>query len=754
MIVRSRNRRWRRSRRGISDVVGTILLLGLTITLFGSIFVFVNSFPRPPPGSNGQFATSLNYLNVSGHTVISQVSILHLGGPTIFAGSNTEIYLTSQNTPALYPASGFTLGAGLAGAKSWSIGQTWKLNVTSYADRIADILTVSIVAAGSLTYSIHVQAAFTFPPPEFTNEGTFPAAPIVGHTFVMFAQIVDSRLSVGTTHPGTCNNPAGSVLLNYSLIPGFASAAPASMAYCPQNGTWQFPLPGVPTATGTYYVFVTATDSAGLSATIGIAVNIEKLSSSGLGQSPIAVSLTLAQPAVLGHQVNLTVAVTNQALAAGTLKLNVTLNGAPSPFYTVTSSIGGASVESFFPTWVPSAIGTANLFAQATVSGIGGNNGTLAITVFPQILLVEANSHYTSLKPYSGADESGWLAAMLTSAGFPYTTQSVSCSGTLGSVPSYTAYGVVLFDFGSSSSGCATLPTAWYPTLSGVANATNVWFVGANGWTTSGCPPTYFLTAVGLTKPAAGGCGATVTVTSPVPLTMTASGAANHLLAAGVPALDLNGTVAGNSTFDAFSITNALTAAPATTFLTVTSSGQAVGTIYSHGALPYRAAVTSADPSMLVTPVAGHTWGTGGAGTSVVFNVVNSLCGLSNATSSARQGTDFAVSEVVVIGHVHTAVTTIAAVIEENGIVPNWATVTLILNGTSPALYGGSVVSTTTVLLGGAGVGGGTQIVSLTWQASGGGPYYLSVQVSFAGDNDGLNNVFGTGIVSSPITFT
>jgi len=39
----------------VSDVVATILLLALTVTLFASIFAFVTSFPSPPAQNSNQF---------------------------------------------------------------------------------------------------------------------------------------------------------------------------------------------------------------------------------------------------------------------------------------------------------------------------------------------------------------------------------------------------------------------------------------------------------------------------------------------------------------------------------------------------------------------------------------------------------------------------------------------------------------------------------------------------------------------------
>jgi hypothetical protein len=165
-----------------------------------------------------------------------------------------------------------------------------------------------------------------------------------------------------------------------------------------------------------------------------------------------------------------------------------------------------------------------------------------------------------------------------------------------------------------------------------------------------------------------------------------------------------------------------------------------------------RKVVLALDPSMLVAPLpTAQTWGTGGAAAEVVYNVVDFLAGITTSTSTNanRQGADFAVSEVALIGYSHAATTTVDAMVRNNGLVAGVVTVTLYVNGT-PALYGGVVV-TETQFLGG---GGTSMFASLTWRASGGGPYALTVVITGPNDSYPSNNQFGTGILPIPVTFS
>ncbi|MGI0131969.1 MAG: type IV pilin N-terminal domain-containing protein [Thermoplasmata archaeon] len=88
-------------RRGVSDVVGTLLLLEITVALFASIVVIVNQFPRPPSQPFGQFEATLTcaYTGVGANG--SRPSRSH-GSPAL--PSRTPAFRTSS-TPRPSPRS-------------------------------------------------------------------------------------------------------------------------------------------------------------------------------------------------------------------------------------------------------------------------------------------------------------------------------------------------------------------------------------------------------------------------------------------------------------------------------------------------------------------------------------------------------------------------------------------------------------------------------------------------------------------------
>src|SRR5580658_221831 len=263
----ARARAWR-SRRAVSDVVATILLLGLTVTLFASIFFFVTSFPSPPSQNSNQFqatlSTQVNLSSPTPHTnQVTAVNILHLAGPPVL--QYTLIYLKSSvhpNGPEF--ANPYTLAeGGIPSTTVWNLGQTWTL--TNFTDNqlpaLPDNITIYIVQGTSLLFSVVIPGTVLQPPPVFVSAYTTPASPVIGGSFVVTAQI--SGLLTTST-----------VMITLSGLPGSFSASPVAMAAGPL-GLWTYTVPvGKTTASGNYYVFITATNSASKAATTAVPVDI------------------------------------------------------------------------------------------------------------------------------------------------------------------------------------------------------------------------------------------------------------------------------------------------------------------------------------------------------------------------------------------------------------------------------------------------------------------------------------------------
>jgi hypothetical protein len=722
---RARGRRaWRaptRSHGAVADVVGTILLLGLTVTLFASIFFFVNAFPHPPPQPTSQFTSQLLFSTGGGYIV--GLTILHLAGPTL-SDSSTSIYLYSANHPTAFPTP-FTVHAGLAGATTWNEGQTWTLafNLTA-----PDNITVNIITTNQLIYHSVIPGQNPNIPPEFVNVGTTPAAPAVGASFTIYAQILDDDL-----------NP-NSVFVNVSQIPGEKGSALFQMSYASGTGTWDYTIaPAVTNTSGTFFVFINATDKAKQPNSVSLPVLLGG-GSGGTGSTGLTTTLA-ASPGipVVGSATTLVASVRNTNVNGGSVSVSFVVSGVT--IGTQSGFVGPGSTTTLTQGWTPSTVGATVLKAIATVTSVGSATGTLNLTVFPKILFI-AHSYVSGS---SLSNESAYLAEMLSAAGFPYTTMDVPCTSALPSSATMDGYNVVVIDFGSNpSGGCPTSPTSTDENAITGTTGVSFWVVGANafGATSAGSYTAAYLSLFGI--PGSG----TIVTRSSAPATATYQAAANvGLRSDGIPtganAITLNKTLQGSSVYTSYDVFS-----KGVLHSYLNQSTNPVSAWATSGST--RQAALGTDPALLrVALPNGNAWGAGAAGTDLAYNVVDWLGGLSSPGSTGRASTDFAVASVDLVGVNHAAVSTIYSNVRSNGPAGGILTVTLYVNG-QPALFNGVVVSAD-VVVGGNGQNGWA---SLVWQAPAAGTYTFFVTITGGtGDVYALNNLLNYQVLNQGVTF-
>lgn len=743
--------------RGLSDVIGTILLLGLTVTLFASVFLFVNTFPTPSPQPTGQFSGSLGYAYIGGvGTVIATVSIGHIAGPTLFNTADTQIYITASQDPTAFTGP-FTVADGLGGANSWPIGATWSLNVTGRTLTLPENLTISILTNSVLVYRDVLPGSYPTVAPEFTNSGIVPASPFVGNSFEVYVQISDQNL------PETAGNH--NVTANYSLIPGpgFASDPPLVLVWDSVTGSWQGTIRPGSTESGSYFVYVTAKDSNGLRNTIAIPVDIV-LNPSGVG--PVSVAVSLGGPsAIEGASSSIFATVSDNGAAGGLATVQFSVAGSGAGSASATVSAGSSVAVSVSYGWT--SVGYTTILAKATVTGVGSANSTLSVTVYPSILFIAKNTGFHTAKTYSSGDEAGWLQQALVADGIPFQSTAVSCTSALtATVGGYTlsSFGVVIIDYGSSRYGSGACTNDLYSDESTIVTAasghtTSFWLIGSNMVQGCSAPISSFLADFGL-KYAGSPCGSSVSLPASSAITYTAAPSVG-LESAGIASPYSANTTVGspaNATYFLDSMNGLLTlGATATPFLTDGAAN--LGTYFASSSSS-RNVFETVDPSILSQTLPSPTaqpYDSGAPAASLAYNVVDYLGGLTTSATtgstpggiSDHGGTDFGVSEVAVMGNNPATYTYVYAALRSNGLAAGTLTVVLLVNGT-PALYGGATVGTTIYLTG----DGMTQFVSLTWRAPSTGDYSLSVEIFASGDSDALNNQMGPGILGQPIHFS
>ncbi len=407
-----RARRWRaRSRRGVSDVVATILLLALTVTLFGVIFAFVTRFPAPPASNVNEFEAGL----VQGSGGITELKILQTSGPTL--PNSDAVYLQSAKPVTNWQ---FTRSTGVPVAwgtgnstVGWGAGQYW---ITTFSPALptGDNLTVYITSANALLFEGVVPGYSQSNPALLTSTYTNPATPDTNATFQIYAQVV--------------GNISG-LKLNVSLagIPGLSGTP--TMAASGTSGLWVYNTTSGATKAGTYVAFILGSSSTtGATISGSVTVTISGVVSGGSSSSSalsVAVSLNPQPPTEpgIGSSVYAVATITY----TGSLSANYWLN------FTVVQS-RPSSAAGYWP-------GTAFVDTWSELTGTIAGPTTLTVydsTPFTAWLLnlptqnapvVYANVSVAGVGTASGAAGDGTLAKPLW-AGFAYVTTEDSTTTT------------------------------------------------------------------------------------------------------------------------------------------------------------------------------------------------------------------------------------------------------------------------------------------------------------------------------------
>lgn len=429
----TRHRRLGKNRRGVSDVVATILLLALTVTLFASIFAFVTSFPSAPAQNNNQFQATETY--TANQSYVSSIRILHLAGPPI-AGTG-QVYLKSSNDPTASEfSSPYPVSSGLGGSNSWNLGQTWIKNFTApNIPSSHDNITVYIVSGTTLVFSVILPGTSVVSPPTVVSTSTAPATPLVGQTFTVYAVLAGSYTS-------------NSVYVSLASVPGGPSAAQKMTLNA--QGQWYYTLTGGASSNGTYYGFVNASSSTGQTAVS--AVTIVVTTGGGTTNGPFSVGVILVpSPPNTGTTESVQAVVTYTGVLGSQKSLNVTFTAISSPYVAAYKWTGWAPTGATImgqtsvtvvsqTTWTIPANPTTGtsfiVYANATVTTIGMVPGTMTFT--PAYLSLSASSGLIgSTVTATGSSFVGLTAVSFTEGGVAATI--TACS----SDTSFTAASVV-----------------------------------------------------------------------------------------------------------------------------------------------------------------------------------------------------------------------------------------------------------------------------------------------------------------------
>ncbi|MDD1756326.1 MAG: type IV pilin N-terminal domain-containing protein, partial [Methanomassiliicoccales archaeon] len=194
------SRKLHKNKKGVSEVIANILILGITVTLFSSIMVFVGSMPQPHENAYADFSPSVKY--ISGTPVKIEVNMTHMGGQEL-KSYTTAIYLFVNGSQTTLNMSNSLKPLG----DKWTVGETFVYRYScpigmslEGAKKLSLSVIVSDTEKNSLLYSANIMggASSSSSPPILGARGTTPSPTYDSATCSFFVQVMDTDKDLNT----------------------------------------------------------------------------------------------------------------------------------------------------------------------------------------------------------------------------------------------------------------------------------------------------------------------------------------------------------------------------------------------------------------------------------------------------------------------------------------------------------------------------------------------------------------------------
>ncbi len=474
--------------KGVSEVIGTLLILAITVTLFSSVFYYVSTMPAPTPQVYSSF--SYNY-NINTNSTLN-LTITNTGGQPLMLYS-TELMLVFQNN------TGSKVVTHMLSEKNFSsqinstyFGVNKKFTYHSWWDNVRGITYLTTIYVYLIDKQNSQVVWYT------VLQGSLPIVKVVGFSYS------PSPLKANTTQTVNFNafviyNQNNKVLPNVTLtIVGFK---PIKLLY---SSPMVFSGNKILTLnTGIYTVYVNATFNNTQSSYKGIINVVSSYSSAILEVTSI--SFTNPDPV---HGTNDGITVTVYSTSPYTEKFNLTYydifrgkttlmqisTGNPSANFTIAPftsimitatwlNVGGSGAASGLHN-ITVNISLSKDSPPVTVQGLSTN-----ITVLPKILLIDDEN----VPVNSPSSVFNFYSSMFQYIDYPVDTEVVGYN----QIPSVSGYDLVIWITGYSPSGISQLQAQEINNF--VNNGTSLLLISSSyytyrnlGWTGFSFYPTTF----------------------------------------------------------------------------------------------------------------------------------------------------------------------------------------------------------------------------------------------------------------------
>lgn len=173
------------NRYGVSEIIGNLLILAITVSLFTGILYFVSSMDGPSEKVYTDFSSSIKLLGDSGND--AYINITHKGGEPLY-DFRTNIYLFINEAPT-------TLGIsdGNIVGDSWPTGTTWSYMLSGVLSSTKVSVMIVDTVANTVVYSAPLQGGTQSATslPIIADRGLTPTPVYDGSSVRFYAQISD-----------------------------------------------------------------------------------------------------------------------------------------------------------------------------------------------------------------------------------------------------------------------------------------------------------------------------------------------------------------------------------------------------------------------------------------------------------------------------------------------------------------------------------------------------------------------------------
>jgi hypothetical protein len=269
-------RRVKWNKHGVSEIIGNILILGITVTLFSSIMWFVTAMPTPQEHAYADMTSGINTGYSPSTGGWASISVSHKGGQEL-KNDATGIYIwINDSNPLRFKINSSAPSIG----NSWTAGEVWHINLTNVVfpvgkdpSRARISLMITDTAKNSEVYTVILnggESATSPIPPIIGARGTTPSPTYVGDSFYYYVTVTDPNNDLrkhSVYLDASAINPIwGSLKMSDSNNDGVFTVASPAIADLSWNGK---------------VVLVNATDNAGHSAIGRITLSILYKSTGG-----------------------------------------------------------------------------------------------------------------------------------------------------------------------------------------------------------------------------------------------------------------------------------------------------------------------------------------------------------------------------------------------------------------------------------------------------------------------------------------